>query len=526
MQPLKAGLKNTHREERERLQVSEDIKQFINEENAHKVTLSSPKTTEELKQRLAGIGEAWREEHQKVNKKTKEIKKLPVSPRAVADILKRECTFILIDEDNPELAPLAVYDLDNGIYQKGERFINRLAMAVERTLTAQACNNIIHYLTVESEEKTPTKDKNLIVVNNGIYNRSKGILEPFSSEYVFVNKIATNFVENAPKPIFKDWSFDDWLTELADENAIKEVLLWQIFAVAINSNYISEVAVFFISEQGRTGKSTFQQLLINLVGSENTASLKIKEFESDFKLASAYGKSLIVGDDNNFKHFNETSENFKSVTTGESVLLNPKGDKPFRTVLTPFIVQSMNGLPKFNDISDGLQRRLRIVMFNHTYKGERNNRAIKEKYIYDKRLLEYILYQVISMKFDEVEDTEESKRAIHDLTIENSAVINFYETIFVDLQSTRLPMKFLFKLFQAFCENDNQPTKMKQNTFTRELRTIVERNGWQYEPKNLAPLNYLVKEDTDLLNELDTHYRYSIKIDSSKNQPLLFETQP
>ena len=149
--------------------------------------------------------------------------------------------------------------------------------------------------------------------------------------------------------------------------------------------------MFFLSEDGKTGKSTFQRLISNLVGSSNTSSLKIKEFESDFKLASAYGKTLVIGDDNNPKDFNETSENFKSVVTGDNVLLNPKGKEPFSTVLTPFVIQSMNGLPRFRDITDGLQRRLRIIRFNHVYKGDKNNRLIKEKYIHDKRLLEFIL---------------------------------------------------------------------------------------------------------------------------------------
>ena len=482
-------------------------------------------TMESLKSRLVESGNQWRSEHAKVNEKTGEVKTPTVSPRSVADILKNECVFILIEEDNPELAPLAVYDPDNGIYQKGERFINRLSMAVERTLTAQQCNTIRHYLTVESDERNRTKDKNLIVVNNGIYNRKTKRLEPFSDKHVFVNKVATNYVENAEEPHFKDWNFSQWVHELADGDESKETLLWQLFAVAINSNYISEIAVFFLSEQGRTGKSTYQQLLINLVGKVNTASLKIKEFESDFKLASAYGKSLVVGDDNNPKDFNETSESFKSVTTGDSVLLNPKGKEPFSTVLTPFIVQSMNGLPRFKDITDGLQRRLRIILFNHSYKGSKNNRAIKETYIHNQKLLEFILFKTIQMEFEEVEDTDESRQSIHELVLENNAVISFFEGPFRELESERLPMKFLFKYFQACSDYDNQPTQMKQNTFTKEIKSVAERNGWVYQSKNLAPLNLFIPVDVKKLEKVDIHYRYRVDINTSSKQPLLEKRQ-
>lgn len=498
-----------------------DIQKFIESEQEKINEQAAINTMAQLKSRLQEAGEKWRKEHTTVNEKTGKEKVPNVTPRAVADILRRECNFILIDEDNPELSPLAAYDLDSGIYQKGERFINRLSMAVERSLTLQACNTIRHFLTTECEERQRTNDRNLVVVNNGIFNRTTKRLEPFSSEYVFVNKVATNYVENAKEPHFSDWNFSQWIKELSDGNSNKETLLWQMFAVVINANYISEVAVFFLSEQGRTGKSTFQQLMVNLVGRHNTASLKIKEFESDFKLASAYGRSLVIGDDNNPKDFNETSENFKSVVTGDSVLLNPKGKEPFSTKLTPFVIQSMNGLPRFKDITDGLQRRLRVVLFNHSYKGDKNNRLIKEKYIYDSQLLEYILSKVINMEFEEVEDTEESRQAIHELVVENSAVLAFFEDIFHELESDRLPMKFLFKLFQAWSAYENQPTTMKQNTFTKELKSIVEKDGWKYIRNNVAPLHYFYQVDMKQLERLDTHYKFRFDVDTHKKQPLI-----
>lgn len=490
----------------------------IQEEQRNKV----PTTMKELYSRLQDAGWEWRNANAIKNKKTGEVTRLPdVPPRQVANILKANCTFILIGEDNPELSPLAVYDLDNGIYQKGTRFIYRLCMQVQYDLTEYQCKTIVHYLTVESEERERTTDKNLIVVNNGVYHRKKRKLLPFSSEYVFVNKIDTNYIQNAKEPAFTDWNFTEWIKELSDGNASKEKLLWQLFAVAINANYISEVAVFFYSEQGRTGKSTFQQLLINLVGKQNASSLKIKEFENDFKLASAYGNSLIIGDDNNPKDFNETSENFKSVITGDTVLLNPKGKAPFSTVLTPFVVQSMNGLPRFKDITDGLQRRLRIILFNHSYKDEKNNRNIKEKYIHDERLLEFILAKVIDMDFFEIENTAESEEALRELILENSVVLAFYDELFQELESERLPMKFLFKLFQAWCDYENQPTQMKQNTFTKEIKGIAGKEGWLYSRKNLAPLDFFNKRDIERLESLDIHYRYTFNVDTTKTQPLL-----
>lgn len=501
----------------------EDIMELMQKYDSNKAdSLNTPcQNMKELKSTLASLGEQCREKNEVINEKTGKVKKFPVSPRTVADILQKECTFCLIGEDDPESSPLAVYDIDNGIYNKGERFINSLSLAVERTLTEPACKTVRHYLTVESEEKEPTKDKNLIIVNNGIYDKTVQELKPFSSEYVFVNKIATNYKEDAKEPYFEDWNFTEWINELSDSDISKKKLLYQIFAVAVNSNYISEVAFFFVSEEGRTGKSTLQNLLKNLVGTKNTTSLKIKEFESDFKIASAYGKSLIVGDDNNPKDFNQTSENFKSVITGELVLINPKMVKPFSTILTPTIIQSMNGMARFNDVSDGLLRRLRIVRFNHIYKGVKGNRKIKEEYIFNKRLLEYILFISLSLEIEEVENTKESEEAVRDLARDNDPVIEFYEDVFNQLESTRLPTKFLFCLYQSWCDKENNPTKLKQRTFTKNLRSVVSKEGWQYDVKNLAPLNFFSERDQILLKEWDINYKYRIEVDKKKYQPLI-----
>lgn len=63
-------------------------------------------------------------------------------------------------------------------------------------------------------------------------------------------------------------------------------------------------------------------ILLRYIPQSNSTSLKIKEFEEDFKLASAYGKSVI---------------------TGDPVLINLKSEHPFPYQFTALSIQSMNG---------------------------------------------------------------------------------------------------------------------------------------------------------------------------------------
>ncbi|MCW6660495.1 phage/plasmid primase, P4 family [Aerococcaceae bacterium NML191292] len=465
--------------------------------------LFKPETMKSLYKRLGELGEAWRIENEIVNEKTGEVKQPRVPPRSVANILKKECTFWLIGEDDPELSPLAVYDLDSGTYNKGERFIYKLCLAVEATLKKEACNTVIHFLTTETEEVDVTKDKNLIVFNNGIYNRQTKQLLPFSKDYIFINKVSTNYVLNAPEPVYPDWQFSQWLKDLSDGDENKYKLLWQVIASAIDANNISELAIFLFSEKGSTGKSTFQALLTNLVGRRNTASLKIKEFEHDFKLASAYGKSLIIGDDNNPKDYNETSANFKSVITGDNVLLNPKGDKPFLHYFSALVAQSMNGIPRFNDVTDGLLRRLRVIKFNHVYKGKDKNRRIKEQYIKDPKLLEYIAFQALQVDCEEFENTEESTQIIQELELDNDKVLQFFIEVVENLHSQRVGGKFMFSFFNCWCRTElNITPKMRRNKFTKEAQRHCERFGWRYEVKNMTPGEQFKHADVELYDSM------------------------
>lgn len=475
---------------------------------------------QELKAVLHQVGEQARS---KLKGKHKRL-----SPRKVADILEKHLNYGLIvaDQDEAEKARVSFYDLDSGIYRSNRRLLIQLALEVERNLIIRQQTEVVNYLKIDSPLLAETKDPNLVVVGNGIFNRKERKLLPFSPKYVFTAKIATNYNANAIEPSFNGWSVSQWFKQLADGDKDKELLLWQIVATVINPNQTKDVAIFLVDNgQGRTGKSTFEQLLENLVGIGNYGSLKLKEFEQDFKLASATGKALIVGDDNNPNDYNKTSENFKSVATGENVLINPKGSKPFNYRFHCFIVQSMNGIPRFKDTSDALFRRFRVLVFNHQYPADAHSKLIKSQYIKDRRLLEFMLKKSLGLDFGTLQDTKESQQAIKTIKQDNDNVDYFIDNYLDKLKSQRVPVKYLFYYFLAAMERENNPQTMKQNTFTNRAKPLMEKVGWEYSRNNLAPLEFWNKADTELLNKLDIGYKYHFKVDTKAKQPLFKKQQ-
>lgn len=486
-----------------------------------------PVTMNQLFSILKEQGQSWRDEHVKVLKNGEErIQYVP--PRTIADILKRYVIFAVIGkkEKDFEKANLAYYDLDDGIYKYNVTNIQKLIIAVERSTSIKQRRETMEYLRLEAQRKRPSDDSNLIIVGNGVFNKKTKKLEPYNPRYIFTSKISTNYNPDAQEPNFKGWSLSEWFKDIAENDKDKETLLWQSLACSINPNLTPDVAIFLVDNgQGRTGKSTFERLLENLVGIDNHAPLKLKEFEEDFKLANAQGVKLIIGDDNNPNDYNKTSENFKRVATGETVLINPKGQPPFSTQFNCFIVQSMNGLPRFKDDSDALLRRIKIIKFNHQYNDKTANKDIKEKYIKDKRLLEWILSKVIVMDFDFMTDTEESQQEIKELKIANDPVAYYVNEYVDDIKSARVPTMYHFKLFQATSDYENNPQKMKQSTFTRRLKPLLEAKGYTYSKNNLAPLTYWNVDDEKLLERYDINYKYRFKVDIQKKQPLFEKPQ-
>lgn len=507
----------------------EILEMFRKDKERREKMKQEPANIEELKEVLYTAGAEWRNSHFKENKKTGEIEILPIKPRAVADILLKYVKFAIIGRSERELekAPLVFYDPGAGIYKNNERLIKSLIYSVERDLNIRQYKETLNFLSVGAKAKRPTRDKNLIVVGNGVFNKHTKTLEPFSPQYTFTTKVQTNYNPKATEPTFNGWCLSDWFKSLAQGDEHKERLLWQAIACTVNPNYTAEAAIFLVDEgQGRTGKSTFERLLQNITGEGNYSSLKIDEFENDFKLAHAFGSTLLIGDDNHPDNYNKRSDNFKSVLTGETILVNPKGIAPFSATFNCFVVQSMNGLPRFGDKSDALLRRIRVIEFNKQYPDTPEGRKIKQQYIKDPKLLEWCLKKALELDFDILEDTEESKRNIYDIKLDNDPVVYFVENYFGEITSDRVPVVFLFKYFLNTMAYENNPQTMKQATFTRRIKPILEAKGWAYSRKNLALGKYWNEEDKKLLAKYGADFDdRTIEIDIKAYNPL-FERKP
>ena len=134
-------------------------------------------------------------------------------------------------------------------------------------------------------------------------------------------------------------------------------LIWQVISASLNGNYSYRKSIWFVGE-GNDGKGTVQQLITNLVGMRNVASLKLNQFSERFALSMIEGKTVIIGDDVQAGIYVDESSNFNSVVTGEPVLVEETNNRirPFLKKRLSSLQMNYHGLKtKQTELTDGLQ---------------------------------------------------------------------------------------------------------------------------------------------------------------------------
>lgn len=435
-------------------------------------------TTKEIKERLQHIGVKLREEAlQKWEADGKQGRKpTSINPLTCARTLSKLFTFIAFDSGVQDEEPrLLVYLANEGLYSPSRYKIQQLIGYLEPLHDERQSEKVMYYIKRDTEVTKITQTPTLIPVNNGIYNVETKELEPFSDKYIFLSKIATNYNPHVTAPVIDGWNFDDWLSSIAcdDEQVVK--LLWEVINDALNSNYSRKRAIFLVGT-GNNGKGTFQALINNLIGANNVASLKIHQFNQRFSLSQIEGKACIIGDDNPVGEFIEYCDDFKSIVTGDQFTIEVKNKTPYKSEFHGAVIQSTNGIPRFKDKTDSLYRRFVIVNFDADFNGEVENRKIKDEYIKNEQVLEYVLKQALEMNFEFFTVPDSSKQALEEFKIDNDPLLQFKTEVFDDLYSHKcisvVPTSVVYELYCRFCESDNINV-MGKNKFTKDFGQLL-----------------------------------------------------
>lgn len=367
---------------------------------------SKPITTmKELFSALYEAGEFWRAENKEIkeitrgDRKGETEEKVPVPAiEDVAKALRKYCHFTFIGIGRTtDKSPLYVFDYDTGLYSDSADLFNQLCHTFDTRVHPKTWDSIKKVVRLKTKMRPTFSDPTLIPVNNGVVNLETKELMPFSPDYVITAKISTDYQVNPVKPLFDGkFDFDNWLSEIACHDDEVITLLWQIMNEAINPNHTrGKMAILY--GEGNNGKGTFQSLLINLIGLSNVSALKPDQFMEKFKLSSLIGKVCNIGDDISSKYLDEVSD-LMSIVTGDTITIEEKHLPSYEVSLKLFCLFSGNALPNARNKSQGWYRRLCIVPFNADFNGSKEIPEIKNIYLKDRQLLEWVLWKIINIE--------------------------------------------------------------------------------------------------------------------------------
>lgn len=381
---------------------------------------------------------------------------------------------------------LGMYKPDQGIYLidgAGTELTDCLYKEIvfmDNTIKVSEYDNILKLLRCKAPVAARTANPDLIPVANGVFDYKTKTLLPFSPDFIFLTKCPVPYVPNAANPVIHnpddntDWDIESWLADLSDDPAIVS-LFWQIIGAIIRPFVRWDQAVILYATKGNNGKGTFCALLRALCA--NAVALQVSDFSQTFALEQLICADAVISDENDVGTYIEHAGNFKRAVTADVLSINRKYKPQISYRFQGLIVQCYNDFPRIRDKTESFARRLLYIPFEKCFTGAERG-YIREKYVCDKKVLEYVLCKALHSNFYEFDIPAASVKTLHEYQIGNNPVADFAEDILPVLKWDLVPFTFLYDLYKEWFRKTNPSgTIVNSRTFIRDLLSILDTSG-------------------------------------------------
>lgn len=238
---------------------------------------------------------------------------------------------------------------------------------------------------------------------------------------------------------------------------------------------------FVLQGEGANGKSVLVTILTALLGESNVSGVPLQAFQSGrFALSGTYGKlANIVSDQHEITSIDEGM--LKQYVSRELMSFERKFKNSFDAKPTCYLTLCTNTMPRFQDKTDGIWRR--VVLFEFTNQipySEQNTNYKRIEFWEESGELAGIfnlalngLRRVLKRGgLSRVKTMEESKAAYRR---DGDTVATFAEEC-VKSESTRTPSDQLYSAYRNLCFQSGMKPLSKQN-FARRLKIEMTKRG-------------------------------------------------
>lgn len=410
-------------------------------------------------------------------------------PQQLAEIVLFFNSVVRIDtaETNVESEEdlLAVYCDDGpnkGTYDISESTLYRIVKQYDYQLEERKFKEVYYTLQSLAPRRTRTHDRNLIAVNNGIFDYKSKTLYPFTPDMVFLTKSHVDYNPNARLVTIHnnddntDWDVESWMAELSDDPDIVN-LLWEMLGAIIRPFVRWNQSIWLYSTTGNNGKGTLCELMRNLCGNGMHTSIKLSDFGKEFALQPLLHCNAIIVDENDVGRYLDTLSDLKAVVTNDIIQINRKFKDPVSFRFWGFIVQCINDLPRIRDKSDSFYRRQILVPMDKCFTGA-ERRYIKDDYLSRPEVLEYVLKKVLHTDFYQLSSPARCRDLLGAYKELNDPVREFLTEFKDQFVWDLIPTDFMYDLYKSWYGRCNPCGKPEGKiTFKKQLDILLLEPG-------------------------------------------------
>lgn len=316
------------------------------------------------------------EKSEKKNKKTK----VPEFVR-ISELIQKEMHLKYYAND------FYVYN-GNGLYQQNLPAIESKILEINNYSNSYLIKEVLNRLRIINVLNDTTINRDIINFKNCIYNLVTRKTTPFSPEIFNTTQLNVNYIPDE-KLCVNEFA-EQFLDEICNGNVERKKALLEFTGYTLTMRTDLKKACYLYSPESNTGKSTYLELLENIVDINNVSSVSLTQYSDRFAPSGIINKLLNSVAETKRKVIKDV-ENFKASVSGDTMAFEKKYVDV--VIFRPYVKNwyAMNKLPTLApDIAgEDYYSRLLIIKFERVFSKEEIN-TFDKKSLFSQEVLDYI----------------------------------------------------------------------------------------------------------------------------------------
>ena len=324
-------------------------------------------------------------------------------------------------------------------------------------------------------------DPHLIAFSNGVLDVRTMELRDFTADDVIPNVIPHRWNPDAEGGIV-----DTVLAKISAGDPAVELNLCEFAGLCMyrDSAKYGYMAILLGRDgaNASNGKSTYIDMLANMLGGENYCTLDMAIIGERFQAGNLVGKLANLGDDiSNERLQGGIMATVKKAVTGQELYTDVKGGAGYKFRPYATMVFSANRMPSLEDCSEGVTRRLFPIRFNARFSP---SDADYDPDIMDKLRTEEAAERLIVrgvgglrrvLQNRRPTPNDESVRMVQDIRLDNSSVLQWiaYEEVTAEWCEGKTPT-VVHDAYDRWCNDNGFRNPKATNSMSKELMAELD----------------------------------------------------